>query len=193
MFLFKLNSDKDRMQRNMNDEFLSKMKDKPTIDEKSRKIVEKKMKKERNKIRNFSNQNNNLNKLMISPKNNINKIKNDNNNNVNIQTNVNNIEKDIKRNNNSDKKNWRKKNLEINNLDMDSKKIKRINSENNIKIRKMKGEPINKYLTISKSSKFLYMNRIKEKPNFDKLMKFNLISPSTKMKKIEITKINLFY
>ena len=190
MFLFKLNSDKDRMQRNMNDEFLSKMKDKPTIDEKSRKIVEKKMKKERNKIRNFSNQNNNLNKLMISPKNNINKIKNDNNNNVNIQTNVNNIEKDIKRNNNSDKKNWRKKNLEINNLDMDSKKIKRINSENNIKIRKMKGEPINKYLTISKSSKFLYMNRIKEKPNFDKLMKFNLISPSTKMKKIEINKIN---
>ena len=80
MFLNKLNSDKDRMQRNINDEFLSKMKDKPTIDENSRKIMEKKIKIERNKIRNFSHKNNDLNKLINSEENNFNLLKNDNNN-----------------------------------------------------------------------------------------------------------------
>ena len=190
MFLNKLNSDKDRMQRNINDEFLSKMKDKPTIDENSRKIMEKKIKIERNKIKNFSHKNNDLNKLINSEENNFNLLKNDNNNRFEKQTTINDNEKEIKKNNNSSKKNWRKKNLEINNLDFESNKIKRANSENNIKIRKIKGEPINKFIKISESSNFLYMNRIKEKSNFDKLIKFQIISPSTKIKKIEINKIN---
>ena len=90
-----------------------------------------------------------------------------------------------------------KKKLRLNNIDFESNNLKRINSENNIKIKKIHSEPklstskINKYIKKSKSSKFIYMNRIKEKSNYDTLIKFNnIMSASTKMKKIEINKIN---
>ena len=61
-----------------------------------------------------------------------------------------------------------RKNLEINNV-IESNKIRRVNSENNIKITKSKENlkltegQINRHLKISKSYKFIYVNRVKKK------------------------------
>ena len=49
---------------------------------------------------------------------------------------------------------------------------------------------INKFIKKSKSSKLIYMDRIKTKSDYDTIIKYNAFSASVKMKKIEILKIN---
>ena len=180
MFQQKIKSNKDKIIRTLNDEFLSKMQDKPNIDKKSIKIMENKRKIEEKLKKNiFENNNYNIN--------------------YNISENLFNNE-EINNNNNKENKIKKKKfknKLELNNIDLESNKIKRINSENNIKIKKIHSEPklttskINKHIKKSKSLKFIYMNRIKEKYNYDAIIKFNnIVSPAIKIKKIEINKIN---
>ena len=182
MFQNKLNFNRDKMTRNLNEELLSKMQDKPNIDEKSREILKKKKK---GKTKNIITEGSNKEKIQLI---NI-------EHNINIQTNVNDDKKNKNKYSLKKKKSTNKK-LEINNEDTESNKIKRIKSESNIKIKIIKSEPklseskINKHIKISKSYKFLYMNRIKEKWNFDALIKFNMVSACFKMKKIEINKIN---
>ena len=85
--------------------------------------------------------------------------------------------------------------MTINNIDKEANDIKRTNSENNIKIKRnqkmeLYTSKINKFIKKSKSSKLIYMDRIKTKSDYDTIIKYNAFSASVKMKKIEILKIN---
>ena len=189
MFQDKLKSNKEKMIRDKNDELLLQISTKPKMNEKSRRIIKEKMKKNKEHIK-YSNPNQKNEQLINNTdENNSNKIINNN-----INTNVNDDIMNIKKRFNFVKKSSRK-NLEINNV-IESNKIRRVNSENNIKITKLKEKPkltegqINRHLKISKSYKFIYVNRVKKKYDFDTLIKFNKVSSAVKMKKLEINKIN---
>ena len=189
MFQNKLKSNKDKMVRDINDELILQISNKAKMNEKSKRIIKEKEKKSKKYINNSSPKTKKIQLISNTDENNSNKIINNDNNNVNINVNdeINNI--------NFEKKSSRKTNLEINDS-IESNKIKRVNSENNIKMKKIKEKPkltedqINRHLKVSKSSKFIYVNRVKKKYDFDTLMKFNMISASVKMQKMEINKIN---
>ena len=194
MFEYKLYSNKEKMMKSINDEIFSKMQTKPNIDEKSRKIMNDKNKRQKRiKLSNSTSRINNKRQLMKLE--NCNSDKNFKTNNNNIKTIVNNG----KRNNIKIKYTFEKlkakKNLTINNIDKEANDIKRTNSENNIKIKRnqkmeLYTSKINKFIKKSKSSKLIYMDRIKTKSDYDTIIKYNAFSASVKMKKIEILKIN---
>ena len=192
MFTKKVDFNKEKIMKSINDEILSKMQTKPNINEKSRRIMSEKKKKGKN-----LKQNNSSNKINMKPLiNSENYNSSRNNKNYNIKT-FNNDDKNnnIKRKNTYEKRKTHKK-LEINTIDNETKDIRRNNSENNIKIKKqIKELPLrtsknNNYIKKSESLKFIYMDRRKEKSNYDTLIKYNMLSPSVKMKKLEIHKIN---
>ena len=194
MFEYKLYSNKEKMMKSINDEIFSKMQTKPNIDEKSRKIMNDKNKRQKRiKQNNSTSRINNKRQLMKLE--NCNSDKNFKTNNNNIKTIVNNgYRNNIKRKYTFEKLKA-KKNLTINNIDKEANDIKRTNSENNIKIKRnqkmeLYTSKINKFIKKSKSSKLIYMDRIKTKSDYDTIIKYNAFSASVKMKKIEILKIN---
>ena len=194
MFEYKLYSNKEKMMKSINDEIFSKMQTKPNIDEKSRKIMNDKNKRQKRiKQNNSTSRVNNKRQLMKLE--NCNSDKNFKTNNNNIKTIVNNgYRNNIKRKYTFEKLKA-KKNLTINNIDKEANDIKRTNSENNIKIKRnqkmeLYTSKINKFIKKSKSSKLIYMDRIKTKSDYDTIIKYNAFSASVKMKKIEILKIN---
>lgn len=194
MFEYKLYSNKEKMMKSINDEIFSKMQTKPNIDEKSRKIMNDKNKRQKRiKQNNSTSRINNKRQLMKLE--NCNSDKNFKTNNNNIKTIVNNGNRNNIKRKYTFEKLKAKKNLTINNIDKEANDIKRTNSENNIKIKrnqKMELYPskINKFIKKSKSSKLIYMDRIKTKSDYDTIIKYNAFSASVKMKKIEILKIN---
>ena len=126
---------------------------------------------------------------------NCNSDKNFKTNNNNIKTIVNNGNRNNIKRKYTFEKLKAKKNLTINNIDKEANDIKRTNSENNIKIKRnqkmeLYTSKINKFIKKSKSSKLIYMDRIKTKSDYDTIIKYNTFSASVKMKKIEILKIN---
>ena len=126
---------------------------------------------------------------------NCNSDKNFKTNNNNIKTIVNNGNRNNIKRKYTFEKLKAKKNLTINNIDKEANNIKRTNSENNIKIKRnqkmeLYTSKINKFIKKSKSSKLIYMDRIKTKSDYDTIIKYNAFSASVKMKKIEILKIN---
>jgi hypothetical protein len=161
MFQNKLKSNKDKMLRDINDELILQISNKAKMNEKSKRIIKEKERKSRKYINNSSPNTKKIQLISNTDENNSNKIINNDNNNVNININdeINNI--------NFEKKSSRKTNLEINDS-IESNKIKRVNSENNIKMKKIKEKPkltedqINRHLKVSKSSKFIYVNRVKK-------------------------------
>ena len=194
MFEYKLYSNKEKMMKSINDEIFSKMQTKPNIDEKSRKIMNDKNKRQkRTKQNNSTSRINNKRQLM--------KLENCNSDKK-FKTNINNIKTIVNNGNrNNIKRKYTfeklkaKKNLTINNIDKEANDIKRTNSENNIKIKRnqkmeLYTSKINKFIKKSKSSKLIYMDRIKTKSDYDTIIKYNAFSASVKMKKIEILKIN---
>ena len=192
MFKKKVDYNKEKIMKSINDEILSKMQTKPNINEKSRRIMSEKKKKVKNLKQNNSSNKNNMKQLIKTENYNSSR----NNKNYNIKT-FNNDDKNrnIKRKFTYEKRKTNKK-LEINITDNETKDIRRNNSENNIKIKKKIKElplhtsKINNYIKKSESLKFIYMDRIKEKSNYDSIIKYNMISPTIKMKKLEIQKIN---
>ena len=194
MFEYKLYSNKEKMMKSINDEIFSKMQTKPNIDEKSRKIMNDKNKRQkRTKQNNSTSRINNKRPLMKLE--NCNSDKNFKTNNNNIKTIVNNGNRNNIKRKYTFEKLKAKKNLTINNIDKEANDIKRTNSENNIKIKRnqkmeLYTSKINKFIKKSKSSKLIYMDRIKTKSDYDTLIKYNVFSASVKMKKIEILKIN---
>ena len=194
MFEYKLYSNKEKMMKSINDEIFSKMKTKPNIDEKSRKIMNDKNKRQKRiKQNNSTSRINNKRQLMKLE--NCNSDKNFKTNNNNIKTIVNNGNRNNIKRKYTFEKLKAKKNLTINNIDKEANDIKRTNSENNIKIKRnqkmeLYTSKINKFIKKSKSSKLIYMDRIKTKSDYDTIIKYNAFSASVKMKKIEILKIN---
>ena len=194
MFEYKLYSNKEKMMKSINDEIFSKMQTKPNIDEKSRKIMNDKNKRQkRTKQNNSTSRINNKRQLMKLE--NCNSDKNFKTNNNNIKTIVNNGNRNNIKRKYTFEKLKAKKNLTINNIDKEANDIKRTNSENNIKIKRnqkmeLYTSKINKFIKKSKSSKLIYMDRIKTKSDYDTIIKYNAFSASVKMKKIEILKIN---
>ena len=194
MFEYKLYSNKEKMMKSINDEIFSKMQTKPNIDEKSRKIMNDKNKRQKRiKQNNSTSRINNKRPLMRLE--NCNSDKNFKTNNNNIKTIVNNGNRNNIKRKYTFEKLKAKKNLTINNIDKEANDIKRTNSENNIKIKRnqkmeLYTSKINKFIKKSKSSKLIYMDRIKTKSDYDTLIKYNAFSASVKMKKIEILKIN---
>ena len=193
MFEYKLYSNKEKMMKSINDEIFSKMQTKPNIDEKSRKIMNDKNKRQKRiKQNNSTSRINNKRPLMRLE--NCNSYKNFKTNN-NIKTIVNNGNRNNIKRKYTFEKLKAKKNLTINNIDKEANDIKRTNSENNIKIKRnqkmeLYTSKINKFIKKSKSSKLIYMDRIKTKSDYDTIIKYNAFSASVKMKKIEILKIN---
>ena len=193
MFEYKLYSNKEKMMKSINDEIFSKMQTKPNIDEKSRKIMNDKNKRQKRiKQNNSTSRINNKRQLMQLE--NCNSDKNFKTNN-NIKTIVNNGNRNNIKRKYTFEKLKAKKNLTINNIDKEANDIKRTNSENNIKIKRnqkmeLYTSKINKFIKKSKSSKLIYMDRIKTKSDYDTIIKYNAFSASVKMKKIEILKIN---
>ena len=161
LFQKKLLYNRQKIMNIINDEILSNMKQNKIMNEKSKRLLEKRNKRNKNlysedKDTNLKNKRN----LIINSEEN-----NSNSNNNNIYNN--NLKKYSTRN----------------------------NSESNIKLKKANSEShLHKYKSLikkSKSSKLLFMDRRKETPNYDEIMKYNnRISPSLKLKKIEIKKIN---
>ena len=194
MFEYKLYSNKEKMMKSINDEIFSKMQTKPNIDEKSRKIMNDKNKRQKRiKQNNSTSRINNKRPLMKLE--NCNSDKNFKTNNNNIKTIVNNGNRNNIKGKYTFEKLKAKKNLTINNIDKEANDIKRTNSENNIKIKRnqkmeLYTSKINKFIKKSKSSKLIYMDRIKTKSDYDTIIKYNAFSASVKMKKIEILKIN---
>ena len=194
MFEYKLYSNKEKMMKSINDEIFSKMQTKPNIDEKSRKIMNDKNKRQKRiKQNNSTSRINNKRQLMQLE--NCNSDKNFKTNNNNIKTIVNNGNRNNIKRKYTFEKLKAKKNLTINNIDKEANNIKRTNSENNIKIKRnqkmeLYTSKINKFIKKSKSSKLIYMDRIKTKSDYDTIIKYNAFSASVKMKKIEILKIN---
>ena len=194
MFEYKLYSNKEKMMKSINDEIFSKMQTKPNIDEKSRKIMNDKNKRQKRiKQNNSTSRINNKRPLMKLE--NCNSDKNFKTNNNNIKTIVNNGNRNNIKRKYTFEKLKAKKNLTINNIDKEANDIKRTNSENNIKIKRnqkmeLYTSKINKFIKKSKSSKLIYMDRIKTKSDYDTIIKYNTFSASVKMKKIEILKIN---
>ena len=195
MFEHKLSSNKEKMMKTINDEIFSKMQTKPNIDEKSRRIMNDKNKfQKRIKQNNSASRINNKKPLMKLESSNSNRNLKYNNNNIKIFINDEN-KSSINRKYTFEKLKT-KKNLTINAFDKETNNIKRTNSENNIKIKRNKNmielhtSKINKFIKKSKSSKLIYMNRIKNKPDYDTIIKYNTRSASAKMKRIEILKIN---
>ena len=194
MFEYKLYSNKEKMMKSINDEIFSKMQTKPNIDEKSRKIMNDKNKRQKRiKQNNSTSRINNKRQLMKLE--NCNSDKNFKTNNNNIKTIVNNGNRNNIKRKYTFEKLKAKKNLTINNIDKEANDIKRTNSENNIKIKRnqkmeLYTSKINKFIKKSKSSKLIYMDRIKTKSDYDTIIKYNAFSASVKMKKIEILKIN---
>ena len=194
MFEYKLYSNKEKMMKSINDEIFSKMQTKPNIDEKSRKIMNDKNKRQKRiKQNNSTSRINNKRQLMRLE--NCNSDKNFKTNNNNIKTIVNNGNRNNIKRKYTFEKLKAKKNLTINNIDKEANDIKRTNSENNIKIKRnqkmeLYTSKINKFIKKSKSSKLIYMDRIKTKSDYDTIIKYNAFSASVKMKKIEILKIN---
>ena len=194
MFEYKLYSNKEKMMKSINDEIFSKMQTKPNIDEKSRKIMNDKNKRQKRiKQNNSTSRINNKRPLMKLE--NCNSDKNFKTNNNNIKTIVNNGNRNNIKRKYTFEKLKAKKNLTINNIDKEANDIKRTNSENNIKIKRnqkmeLYTSKINKFIKKSKSSKLIYMDRIKTKSDYDTIIKYNAFSASVKMKKIEILKIN---
>jgi len=194
MFEYKLYSNKEKMMKSINDEIFSKMQTKPNIDEKSRKIMNDKNKRQKRiKQNNSTSRINNKRQLMQLE--NCNSDKNFKTNNNNIKTIVNNGNRNNIKRKYTFEKLKAKKNLTINNIDKEANDIKRTNSENNIKIKRnqkmeLYTSKINKFIKKSKSSKLIYMDRIKTKSDYDTIIKYNAFSASVKMKKIEILKIN---
>ena len=194
MFEYKLYSNKEKMMKSINDEIFSKMQTKPNIDEKSRKIMNDKNKRQKRiKQNNSTSRINNKRQLMKLE--NCNSDKNFKTNNNNIKTIVNNGNRNNIKRKYTFEKLKAKKNLTINNIDKEANNIKRTNSENNIKIKRnqkmeLYTSKINKFIKKSKSSKLIYMDRIKTKSDYDTIIKYNAFSASVKMKKIEILKIN---
>lgn len=194
MFEYKLYSNKEKMMKSINDEIFSKMQTKPNIDEKSRKIMNDKNKRQKRiKQNNSTSRINNKRPLMKLE--NCNSDKNFKINNNNIKTIVNNGNRNNIKIKYTFEKLKAKKNLTINNIDKEANDIKRTNSENNIKIKRnqkmeLYTSKINKFIKKSKSSKLIYMDRIKTKSDYDTIIKYNAFSASVKMKKIEILKIN---
>ena len=194
MFEYKLYSNKEKMMKSINDEIFSKMQTKPNIDEKSRKIMNDKNKRQKRiKQNNSTSRINNKRPLMRLE--NCNSYKNFKTNNNNIKTIVNNGNRNNIKRKYTFEKLKAKKNLTINNIDKEANDIKRTNSENNIKIKRnqkmeLYTSKINKFIKKSKSSKLIYMDRIKTKSDYDTIIKYNAFSASVKMKKIEILKIN---
>ena len=194
MFEYKLYSNKEKMMKSINDEIFSKMQTKPNIDEKSRKIMNDKNKRQKRiKQNNSTSRINNKRQLMKLE--NCNSDKNFKTNNNNIKTIVNNGNRNNIKRKYTFEKLKAKKNLTINNIDKEENDIKRTNSENNIKIKRnqkmeLYTSKINKFIKKSKSSKLIYMDRIKTKSDYDTIIKYNAFSASVKMKKIEILKIN---
>jgi hypothetical protein len=194
MFEYKLYSNKEKMMKSINDEIFSKMQTKPNIDEKSRKIMNDKSKRQKRiKQNNSTSRINNKRQLMRLE--NCNSDKNFKTNNNNIKTIVNNGNRNNIKRKYTFEKLKAKKNLTINNIDKEANDIKRTNSENNIKIKRnqkmeLYTSKINKFIKKSKSSKLIYMDRIKTKSDYDTIIKYNAFSASVKMKKIEILKIN---
>ena len=193
MFEYKLYSNKEKMMKSINDEIFSKMQTKPNIDEKSRKIMNDKNKRQKRiKQNNSTSRINNKRQLMKLE--NCNSDKNFKTNN-NIKTIVNNGNRNNIKRKYTFEKLKAKKNLTINNIDKEANDIKRTNSENNIKIKRnqkmeLYTSKINKFIKKSKSSKIIYMDKIKTKSDYDTIIKYNAFSASVKMKKIEILKIN---
>lgn len=194
MFEYKLYSNKEKMMKSINDEIFSKMQTKPNIDEKSRKIMNDKNKRQKRiKQNNSTSRINNKRQLMKLE--NCNSDKNFKTNNNNIKTIVNNGNRNNIKRKYTFEKLKAKKNLTINNIDKEANDIKRTNSENNIKIKRnqkmeLYTSKINKFIKKSKSSKLIYMDRIKTKSDYDTIIKYNAFSASVKMKKIKILKIN---
>ena len=194
MFEYKLYSNKEKMMKSINDEIFSKMQTKPNIDEKSRKIINDKNKRQKRiKQNNSTSRINNKRQLMKLE--NCNSDKNFKTNNNNIKTIVNNGNRNNIKRKYTFEKLKAKKNLTVNNIDKEANDIKRTNSENNIKIKRnqkmeLYTSKINKFIKKSKSSKLIYMDRIKTKSDYDTIIKYNAFSASVKMKKIEILKIN---
>ena len=194
MFEYKLYSNKEKMMKSINDEIFSKMQTKPNIDEKSRKIMNDKSKRQKRIKQNNSTSRIN-NKRQLIRLENCNSDKNFKTNNNNIKTIVNNGNRNNIKRKYTFEKLKAKKNLTINNIDKEANDIKRTNSENNIKIKRnqkmeLYTSKINKFIKKSKSSKLIYMDRIKTKSDYDTIIKYNAFSASVKMKKIEILKIN---
>ena len=195
MFKQILTYNKEKRMKTINDEIFAKMQTKPNIDEKSRRIVDDKIKKQkRMKQNNSSSRITNKRPLMKLESSNSNRFLKTNNNN--IKTIYNDDRNDIKRKYTFEQLKATK-NLTINNfIDKEMNDIKRTNSENNIKIKRNKKiiglhtSKINKFIKKSKSSKLIYMDRTRPKSNYDTIIKYNNISATTKMKKIEILKIN---
>ena len=196
MFKQILTYNKEKRMKTINDEIFAKMQTKPNIDEKSRRIVDDKIKKQkRMKQNNSSSRITNKRPLMKLESSNSNRFLKTNNNNIKT------IYNDDDRNDIKRKYTFEQlkatKNLTINNfIDKEMNDIKRTNSENNIKIKRNKKiielhtSKINKFIKKSKSSKLIYMDRTRPKSNYDTIIKYNTISATTKMKKIEILKIN---
>ena len=190
MFQEKLDSDKNKMIRNINNELFSNIQGSPHIDEKSKKIINDKKRKEK------LNKGNKIN--IMQPLINSEKYHTNRNSKNNIKTFVN---TDIKNYNQKKytfekRKENNKLEININNNNEEINNVKRNNSESNIRIKKRQKEirlhtnQNNKYIKKSKSSKFIYMDRIKEKKNYNAIIKYNAMSPTVKMKKIEINNIN---
>ena len=184
MFQEKLDSDKNKMIRNINNELFSNIQGSPHIDEKSKKIINDKKRKEK------LNKGNKIN--IMQPLINSEKYHTNRNSKNNIKTFVNTDIKD-----NKQKKYTFEKRKEKNKLEININNNEEINnSESNIRIKKRQKEirlhtnQNNKYIKKSKSSKFIYMDRIKEKKNYNAIIKYNAMSPTVKMKKIEINNIN---
>ena len=195
MFKQILTYNKEKRMKTINDEIFSKMQTKPNIDEKSRRIVNDKIKKKKRMKQNNSSSRITKRPLMKLESSNSNRFLKTNNNN--IKTIVNDDDRnDIKRKYTFEKLKATKT-MTINNfIDKEMNDIKRTNSENNIKIKRNKKiiglhtSKINKFIKKSKSSKLIYMDRTKTNTNYDAIIKYNTISATTKMKKIEILKIN---
>ena len=189
MFQEKLDSDKNKMIRNINNELFSNIQGSPHIDEKSKKIINDKKRKEK------LNKGNKIN--IMQPLINSEKYHTNRNSKNNIKTFVNTDIKDNKQKKYTFEKRKGNNKLEINiNNNEEINNVKRNNSESNIRIKKRQKEirlhtnQNNKYIKKSKSSKFIYMDRIKEKKNYNAIIKYNAMSPTVKMKKIEINNIN---
>ena len=189
MFQEKLDSDKNKMIRNINNELFSNIQGSPHIDEKSKKIINDKKRKEK------LNKGNKIN--IMQPLINSEKYHTNRNSKNNIKTFVNTDIKDNKQKKYTFEKRKGNNKLEINiNNNEEINNVKRNNSESNIRIKKRQKEirlhtnQNNKYIKKSKSSKFIYMDRIKEKKNYNAIIKYNEMSPTVKMKKIEINNIN---
>ena len=189
MFQEKLDSDKNKMIRNINNELFSNIQGSPHIDEKSKKIINDKKRKEK------LNKGNKIN--IMQPLINSEKYHTNRNSKNNIKTFVNTDIKDNKQKKYTFEKRKGNNKLEINiNNNEEINNVKRNNSESNIRIKKRQKEirlhtnQNNKYIKKSKSSKFIYMDRIKEKKNYNAIIKYKAMSPTVKMKKIEINNIN---